>query len=170
MMYTKAEGTTTSRLLEIKNNSLFLPESEYVQIFNVFGNIEDDLEEFHKHYQHLALTKEEQEQYLEQLNTQLCQHCLISCDFQYCNECNLIYNPPPHMIYTILEEDKPISSCTSELESVFNPDLNSDNNDNKNTSSSSAKNGNKNNNNSDSNSTFKTYIALPDLTKEQELK
>ncbi|KAG9295662.1 hypothetical protein G9A89_002980 [Geosiphon pyriformis] len=40
-----------------------------------------DLEQFHEHYQELAPTREEQEQQLEQLNTQLCQYCLISCDF-----------------------------------------------------------------------------------------
>ncbi|KAG9293964.1 hypothetical protein G9A89_019302 [Geosiphon pyriformis] len=69
IVYAKAEDTTTSKLLEIKNNPLLLPEPEYVQTFNVFGNIEDNPKEFHKHYQHLAPTKEEQEQRLEQLNT-----------------------------------------------------------------------------------------------------
>ncbi|KAG9284734.1 hypothetical protein G9A89_003037 [Geosiphon pyriformis] len=68
MAYVKAEGVTTSELLEIKNNSLSLPKPEYVQTFNVFGNIEDNPEEFHKHYQHLALTREEQEQHLEHDN------------------------------------------------------------------------------------------------------
>ncbi|KAG9297814.1 hypothetical protein G9A89_000119 [Geosiphon pyriformis] len=69
MVYVKAEGTTTSKLLEIKNNPLSLPEPKYIQIFDIFGNIEDNSKEFHEHYQHLALTKEEQEQHLEQLNT-----------------------------------------------------------------------------------------------------
>ncbi|KAG9294138.1 hypothetical protein G9A89_021497 [Geosiphon pyriformis] len=68
-LYAKAEDVTTSELLEIKNNPLFLPEPKYIQTFDVFGNIEDDPEEFHEHYQHLASTREEQEQYLEQLNT-----------------------------------------------------------------------------------------------------
>ncbi|KAG9286102.1 hypothetical protein G9A89_022779 [Geosiphon pyriformis] len=72
MVYAKAEDVTTSELLEIKNNPLSLPEPEYVQTFDVFGNIEDNLEEFHEHYQHLALTREEQEQHLKQLNTRLC--------------------------------------------------------------------------------------------------
>ncbi|KAG9289682.1 hypothetical protein G9A89_014417 [Geosiphon pyriformis] len=40
-----------------------------------------DPEQFHEHYQELAPTREEQEQWLEQLNARLCQHCLISCDF-----------------------------------------------------------------------------------------
>ncbi|KAG9299398.1 hypothetical protein G9A89_014047 [Geosiphon pyriformis] len=74
------------------------------------------------------------------------------------------------MIYMIPEEDEPISSCASELESIFNSNSNSDNDNNKNNSSSSAQYGNKNNNNSDSNSNSKTYITLPDLTKEQKLK
>ncbi|KAG9296216.1 hypothetical protein G9A89_014808 [Geosiphon pyriformis] len=71
MVYTKAEDMTTSKLLEIKNNPLSLPKPEYIQTFDVFGNIEDNPEEFHEHYQCLAPIKEEQEQHLEQLNTQL---------------------------------------------------------------------------------------------------
>ncbi|KAG9291367.1 hypothetical protein G9A89_003471 [Geosiphon pyriformis] len=74
------------------------------------------------------------------------------------------------MIYTISEENEPMSNCASELKSIFNPDSNSDNDDNKNTSSSSAQNNNKNNNNLDSNSNSETYIALLDLTKKQKLK
>ncbi|KAG9307308.1 hypothetical protein G9A89_017136 [Geosiphon pyriformis] len=69
MAYVKAEGATTSKLLEIKNNLLSLPEPKYVQTFDVFGNIEDNPEEFHEHYQHLASIREEQKQRLEQLNT-----------------------------------------------------------------------------------------------------
>ncbi|KAG9305615.1 hypothetical protein G9A89_001676 [Geosiphon pyriformis] len=84
--------------------------------------------------------------------------------------CDLIYNPPPHMIYTIPENDKPINSCALESEFTFNPDSNFDNNDDKNNGSSSAQYSNKNNNNSNSNSNPETYITLPDLTKEQELK
>ncbi|KAG9306858.1 hypothetical protein G9A89_005759 [Geosiphon pyriformis] len=132
-----------------------------------------DPEQFHKHYQELALTREEQEQWLEQLNARLCQHCLILCDFQYCDECDLIYNLPPRMIYTIPKEEEPISSCTSESESLINRDPNSDDDD-KNTGSSSIQNGNDNDNdsNSDTNSNlnYEQYIALPDLSKEQELK
>ncbi|KAG9294229.1 hypothetical protein G9A89_021588 [Geosiphon pyriformis] len=170
MAYAKAEGATTNKLLEIKNNSLLLLEPEYVQTFDIFVNIEDNLKEFHKHYQQLASTRKEQKQHLKEINIQLCDYCLIPYDFKYCNECNLIYNPPPCMIYTIPEEDKPISNCASESESIFNPNSNSDNNDNENTDSSSAQNSNKNNNDSDPNSNSKTYITFPDLTKEQELK
>ncbi|KAG9305121.1 hypothetical protein G9A89_007761 [Geosiphon pyriformis] len=64
----KAEGVTISKLLEIKNNFLSLPEPEYILTFDVFGNIENDLEEFHEHYQWLAPTREEQKQWLEKIN------------------------------------------------------------------------------------------------------
>ncbi|KAG9284022.1 hypothetical protein G9A89_022796 [Geosiphon pyriformis] len=168
--YAKTEGTTTSKLLEIKNNSLFFPKPEYIQTFDVFGNIKDNPEKFHEHYQQLTPTREEQEQCLEEINTQLCDYCLIPCDFQYCNKCDLIYNPPPCMIYTIPEKDEPMSNCTSELESTFNPNSNSDNNDEKNTGSSSAQYDNENVNDSDSDSNPEIYIAFPDLSKEQELK
>ncbi|KAG9303507.1 hypothetical protein G9A89_018403 [Geosiphon pyriformis] len=132
-----------------------------------------DPEQFHEHYQELALTREEQEQRLEQLNARLCQHCLIFCNFQYCDECNLIYNPLPCMIYLIPEEEKPISSCASESELPINRDSNSDDDDNNN-SSSSIQIGNDDRNNSDSDSkpdvNYEQYIVLSDLSKEQELK
>ncbi|KAG9300810.1 hypothetical protein G9A89_003159 [Geosiphon pyriformis] len=169
MTSAKAENVTTSELLKIKNNPLFFSKSEYIQTFDIFDNIEDDPKEFHEYYQHLASTREEQEQHLEQLNTQLCQHCLIFCDFQYCNECDFIYNLLPYIIYMISEEE-PISSCTSELESVFNSDSNSNNVDNENISSSSTQYSNKNINDSDSNLNPRIYITLLDLSKEQELK
>ncbi|KAG9304187.1 hypothetical protein G9A89_019749 [Geosiphon pyriformis] len=117
-----------------------------------------DPEQFYEHYQELASTREEQKQRLEQLNARLCQHCLIPCDVQYCNKCDLIYNPPPRMIYSIPEEEKPISSCASESESPINHNSNSDNNDNNNDSDSKP----------DVN--YEQYIALSDLSKEQELK
>ncbi|KAG9287505.1 hypothetical protein G9A89_023877 [Geosiphon pyriformis] len=74
------------------------------------------------------------------------------------------------MIYTIPEKDKPISSCASESESTFNPNSNSDNNNDKNKSSNVAQDGNENNNDSNSDTNLKTYIALSDLIKKQELK
>ncbi|KAG9295256.1 hypothetical protein G9A89_015743 [Geosiphon pyriformis] len=88
----------------------------------------------------------------------------------YCNECDLIYNLPPHMIYTIPEENKPISNCASELESTFDSDSNSNNNDNENNDSSSAPNSNENDDDSNSNSNSKTFITFSDLFKEQKLK
>ncbi|KAG9292519.1 hypothetical protein G9A89_002154 [Geosiphon pyriformis] len=84
--------------------------------------------------------------------------------------CNLIYNPPPRIIYTIPEENEPISCCALELGSTFNLDSNSNNDDDKNNDSSFAQNGNENINNSNSDSNPKIYIELSDLTKEQVLK
>ncbi|KAG9305938.1 hypothetical protein G9A89_016591 [Geosiphon pyriformis] len=74
------------------------------------------------------------------------------------------------MIYTIPEEDEPISSCTSELESTFNPNSNSDNDNDENNGFSFIQNGNENYDNSNSDSNPETYITFPDLTKKQELK
>ncbi|KAG9287875.1 hypothetical protein G9A89_017470 [Geosiphon pyriformis] len=90
--------------------------------------------------------------------------------FDYVTTCDLIYNPPPCMIYTIPEEDEPISHCALESESTFNPNSNSNNDDDKNNGSSSAQYVNKNINNSDSDSNPEIYIVLSDLSKEQELK
>ncbi|KAG9297566.1 hypothetical protein G9A89_007641 [Geosiphon pyriformis] len=90
--------------------------------------------------------------------------------FDIFNDCDLIYNPLPHIIYTISEEKKPISSCALELESTFNSDSNSDTDNNKNNGSSSIQNGNQNNNDSNSNLNSEQYIILPDLIKKQKLK
>ncbi|KAG9294413.1 hypothetical protein G9A89_001918 [Geosiphon pyriformis] len=170
MELAKIEGAMPEEIKMIKDNPPVLLEldRDAEPIINLL-----DLEQFHEYYQKLAPTREEQEQWLEQLNTRLCQHCLIPCDFQYCNECDLIYNPPPRMIYMILEEEKPISSCASESELPINRDSNSDNDDNNN-GSSSIQNGNDDENDSDSDSkpdlNYKQYIALSDLSKKQELK
>ncbi|KAG9285873.1 hypothetical protein G9A89_013298 [Geosiphon pyriformis] len=166
MALAKIERATPEEIKTIKNNPSepIKLDCDPKPVINLL-----DPEQFHKYYQELAPTREEQEQCLEQLNTRLCQYCLIPCDFQYCNEYDFIYNPLPCMIYMIPEE-KPISSCVSELESVFNPDSNSNNDNNENTSSSSMQYGNKNINNSDSDSNHKIYIALLDLSKKQELK
>ncbi|KAG9305729.1 hypothetical protein G9A89_005127 [Geosiphon pyriformis] len=174
MANAKVEGTLPSEILKIKNNP---PEpTNIVLVLNLYAffNLENSPEEFHEHYQNLAPIREEQEQILEEINTRLCNYCLIPCNFQYCNECDFIYNLPPRMIYTIPEEEEPISSCTLELELIFNSDSNFNKDDNKNTSSSSVQNGinNDNNSNSDFNSdlNYEQYIALSDLTKEQKLK
>ncbi|KAG9288251.1 hypothetical protein G9A89_021282 [Geosiphon pyriformis] len=174
MVNVKVEGTLPSKILEIKNNP---PEpTDIVLVLNpdAFIDLENSPEEFHKHYQNLTPIREEQKQCLEEINTQLCDYCLIPCNFQFCDDCNLIYNPPPHMIYTISEEKKPINSCASKSKLSSNPDLNSDNNDNENNSSSSIQYNYNNDNNSNSDSNFdlnyEQYIALPDLTKKQELK
>ncbi|KAG9305851.1 hypothetical protein G9A89_006262 [Geosiphon pyriformis] len=174
MANAKVEGASPSEILEIKNNP---PEpTDIVLVLNpdAFIDLENSPEEFHEHYQNLAPIREKQEQYLEEINTQLCNHCLISCDFQFCDDCDLIYNSPPRMIYTIPEEEEPINSCASELESSSNPDSNFDNNNNKNNSFSSIQNSYNNNNNSNSNSNsdsnYEQYIILSDLIKKQELK
>ncbi|KAG9303591.1 hypothetical protein G9A89_018487 [Geosiphon pyriformis] len=97
-----------------------------------------------------------------------CQYTILINDW-----CDLIYNPLPCIIYTIPEEEKPISNCISESESPINRDSNSDN-DNDNNGSSSIQNSNNNDNDSNSdpnsNTNYKQYIGLPDLSKEQELK
>ncbi|KAG9305814.1 hypothetical protein G9A89_001103 [Geosiphon pyriformis] len=174
MANAKIEDTLSSKILKIKNNSSEPTDIVLVLNLNAFIDLKNSPEEFHKHYQNLASTRKEQKQCLEKINTQLCDHCLISCNFQFCDDCNLIYNPPPRMIYMIPEEEESINSCTSELESSFNPDLNSNNNNNKNNSSSSVQNSynNDNDSNSDSNSylNYEQYIAFFDLIKEQELK
>ncbi|KAG9291563.1 hypothetical protein G9A89_021982 [Geosiphon pyriformis] len=164
---TKIEGALPEEIREIKDNP---PESIELDwnsepVINLLNS-----EQFHKHYQELALIREEQKQRLKEINTRLCDYCLIPCDFQYYNKCDLIYNPLPCMIYTIPEEKKPINSCTSELESTFNPNSNSNNNNNKNNGSSSTQCGNEKYNDLNSDSNPETYIALPNLTKEQELK
>ncbi|KAG9289676.1 hypothetical protein G9A89_014411 [Geosiphon pyriformis] len=141
MANAKVEGTLPSEILEIKNNP---PEpTDIVLVLNLdaFIDLENSPEKFYEHYQNLAPMREEQEQCLEEINTQLCDYCLISCDFQFCDNCDLIYNLLPYMIYTIPEEEEPINSCTLELESNSNFDSN-----------------------------YKQYIVLLDLTKKQELK
>ncbi|KAG9299348.1 hypothetical protein G9A89_013996 [Geosiphon pyriformis] len=172
MAISKIEGATPEEIREIKNNS---PEPikldwDAKPVINFL-----EPEEFHEHYQNLAPTREEQKQWLAQLNTRLCCHCLIPSDFEYCNECNLIYNLPPHMIYTIPEKEEPISSCALESELPLDPNSNSDiddNNNDKNTSSSFVQNGNDNkddpNSNSNSDLNYEQYIALSDLSKKQD--
>ncbi|KAG9294407.1 hypothetical protein G9A89_001912 [Geosiphon pyriformis] len=143
-----SEWSMPNKILEIKNNS---PEPTDIVL-------------------NLAPMRKEQEQCLEKINTQLCNHCLIPCDFQFCNDCDLIYNLLSCMIYTIPEKKEPISSCTLELESVFDPNSNSNNDDDKNTDFSSIQNGNENNSKWNFNSNPEIYITLSDLTKEQTLK
>ncbi|KAG9294812.1 hypothetical protein G9A89_008504 [Geosiphon pyriformis] len=88
----------------------------------------------------------------------------------YCNECDFIYNPLPCIIYTIPEEDEPISSCVSELKIIFNSNSNSDNNNDKNNGFSSMQTDNNNYDDLNSNSNPEQYIALSNLFKKQELK
>ncbi|KAG9298006.1 hypothetical protein G9A89_018834 [Geosiphon pyriformis] len=147
MANAKVQEAMPSEILEIKNNSPEQVDIIFIPNPDAFLDIETNSEDFHEHYQNLAPTREEQKQWLAQLNTPLCDHCLIPCDFQYCND-----------------------SCTLELESIFNPDSNSNNDDNKNTGFSSVQYSNEDNSNLDSNPNSKTFIVLLDLTKKQELK
>ncbi|KAG9305089.1 hypothetical protein G9A89_007729 [Geosiphon pyriformis] len=55
----------------------------------------------------LAPTCKEQEQRLADLNTKLCNHCLIPCYFQYCNVCNLMFNLPPRILFPITKLPEP---------------------------------------------------------------
>ncbi|KAG9287990.1 hypothetical protein G9A89_017585 [Geosiphon pyriformis] len=66
-----------------------------------------DPDAFQNQYQELAPTCEEQEQRLANLNTKLCNHCLISCHFQYCNECDLMFNPSPRILFPITKLPEP---------------------------------------------------------------
>ncbi|KAG9287882.1 hypothetical protein G9A89_017477 [Geosiphon pyriformis] len=170
MAIAKIEGVLPEEIRTIKNNPPEPIELDW-DAEPVINFLEP--EEFYEHYQNLAPTREKQEQWLAQLNTRLCRHYLIPNDFEYCDNCDLIYNLPPCMIYTIFKEEEPISSCTSESELLINYDPDSDNND-ENTGSSSVQNGNDNkgdsNLDSNSNLNYEQYIALPDLSKEQELK
>ncbi|KAG9285552.1 hypothetical protein G9A89_006540 [Geosiphon pyriformis] len=83
MANVKVEGTLTIEILKIKNNPpkpvkiIFIPNSD------AFLDTEIGPEEFHKHYQNLAPTREEQEQCLEQLNTQLYDYYFNSNPEQY---------------------------------------------------------------------------------------
>ncbi|KAG9283979.1 hypothetical protein G9A89_005486 [Geosiphon pyriformis] len=132
MAIAKIKGALPKKIRTIKNNPPEPIELNW-DAEPVINFLEP--EEFYKHYQNLAPTREEQEQWLKQLNTRLCCHCLIPSDFKYCNNCDLIYNLLPRMIYMIPEKEEPISSCASE--SDLNPNSNSDNEDDKNTGSSS---------------------------------
>ncbi|KAG9292582.1 hypothetical protein G9A89_006953 [Geosiphon pyriformis] len=157
MANAKVEGTSPSEILEIKNNPPEPTDIVLVLNLDVFIDLKNSPKEFHEYYQNLTLIREEQKQCLEEINTQLCDHCLIPCDFQFCDNCDLIYNLPPCIIYIIPEEEEPINSCASESESSSNSDSNSDNDNNE-------------NNDSNFDSNYEQYITLSDLTKEQELK
>ncbi|KAG9289225.1 hypothetical protein G9A89_022535 [Geosiphon pyriformis] len=81
MTNTKVEGTMSSKILEIKNNLLEPANIVLIPNPDTFLDLEAGPEECHEHYQNLVLTREEQEQCLAQINIQLCDHCLILCDF-----------------------------------------------------------------------------------------
>ncbi|KAG9286359.1 hypothetical protein G9A89_014525 [Geosiphon pyriformis] len=63
------EGASPSEILEIKNNPPEPTDIVFVLNLDTFINLENSPEEFHKHYQNLAPTREKQEQWLEEINT-----------------------------------------------------------------------------------------------------
>ncbi|KAG9286388.1 hypothetical protein G9A89_014554 [Geosiphon pyriformis] len=69
MANAKVEDATPSEILEIKNNPPELVNIIRIPNPDAFMDKETDPEDFHKYYQNLAPTREEQKQYLEQLNT-----------------------------------------------------------------------------------------------------
>ncbi|KAG9284911.1 hypothetical protein G9A89_006289 [Geosiphon pyriformis] len=71
MTLAKIEGTSLKEKKTIKNNPLEPIELDWnpKPVINFL-----DLEQFYEHYQELVLTREEQEQCLEKINTQLCDY------------------------------------------------------------------------------------------------
>ncbi|KAG9287514.1 hypothetical protein G9A89_023886 [Geosiphon pyriformis] len=69
MAMAKIEGTLPEEIREIKNNPPEPIELDWdpEPVINLLNP-----EQFHEHYQELALTREKQEQHLEKLNTRLC--------------------------------------------------------------------------------------------------
>ncbi|KAG9295056.1 hypothetical protein G9A89_017850 [Geosiphon pyriformis] len=57
--------------------------ADKVASYNMF----DPVDEFQDYYQQLCPTQQEQKQYLVQINTYLCENCLIPCQSQCCEEC-----------------------------------------------------------------------------------
>ncbi|KAG9298000.1 hypothetical protein G9A89_018828 [Geosiphon pyriformis] len=56
---TKIEGAMPSKILEIKNNPPKPVDIIFIPNLDAFLDIETGPEEFHEHYQNLALTREE---------------------------------------------------------------------------------------------------------------
>ncbi|KAG9289161.1 hypothetical protein G9A89_022470 [Geosiphon pyriformis] len=96
-------------------------------------------------YQKLAPTREEQEQKLADLNTKLCNHCLISCHFQYCNKCDFMFNSPSRILIPITKLLEPEEKKVLITEDMLFQNLTK-------------------------NTKTKQYLAYPDLSKELELK
>ncbi|KAG9302394.1 hypothetical protein G9A89_011444 [Geosiphon pyriformis] len=57
--------------------------ADEVASYNMF----DPVDKFQDYYQQLCPIRQEQEQYLTQINTYLCENCLIPCQNQCCKEC-----------------------------------------------------------------------------------
>ncbi|KAG9305659.1 hypothetical protein G9A89_022581 [Geosiphon pyriformis] len=67
----------------------------------------DNPDTFQNQYQELVPTRKEQKQRLANLNIKLCDYCLIPCHFQYCDKCDLMFNPPPKILFSITELSEP---------------------------------------------------------------
>ncbi|KAG9285602.1 hypothetical protein G9A89_009242 [Geosiphon pyriformis] len=93
---------TSTKAKDATLKNLFVPEyNEPDYITKDFFT--DNLDAFQNHYQELALTRKEQKQRLADLNMKLYDYCLILCHFQYCDECDLMFNPLPKTLYSINE-------------------------------------------------------------------
>ncbi|KAG9303941.1 hypothetical protein G9A89_005851 [Geosiphon pyriformis] len=105
MASVKAEGATPKEMREIKDNP-WMPEYTGPD-YPKDDFFTDDPDAFQNQYQELVPTREEQKQRLADLNTKLCDHCLIPCYFQYCDKCDLMFNLPPRILFPITKLPEP---------------------------------------------------------------
>ncbi|KAG9301861.1 hypothetical protein G9A89_004540 [Geosiphon pyriformis] len=96
---TKAKSAMPEEIREIKDN--FWTPKYNEPNYSVDNFFMDDPDAFQNQYQELVPTQKEQEQRLADLNTKLCDHCLILCYFQYCNKCDLMFNLLPRILFSI---------------------------------------------------------------------
>ncbi|KAG9305481.1 hypothetical protein G9A89_021199 [Geosiphon pyriformis] len=84
-------GATQENVHQIK-------EAEYIKYtMELTGfDYEDEVETYHQIASHTYPTKEAQIQRLEQMNIQLCEECVMSCDDQWCLECYALSIPLPN--------------------------------------------------------------------------
>ncbi|KAG9290498.1 hypothetical protein G9A89_002473 [Geosiphon pyriformis] len=104
----------------------------------------DDSDTFQNQYQELAPTCKEQKQRLADLNTKLCDHCLIPYHFQYCDECDLMFNPLPKILFPITELPEPEEEVLITEDMLFQDPT--------------------------ENTKTEQYLVYPDLSKELKLK
>ncbi|KAG9295013.1 hypothetical protein G9A89_017807 [Geosiphon pyriformis] len=104
----------------------------------------DDRDAFQNQYQELAPTHEKQKQKLANLNTKLCDYCLIPCHFQYCDECDLMFNLLPRILFPITELPEPKEKVLITEDMLFQDPT--------------------------ENTKTEQYLVYPDLFKELELK
>ncbi|KAG9284365.1 hypothetical protein G9A89_023622 [Geosiphon pyriformis] len=107
------------------------------------GRAKEELQSSSLGYE-LVPTHKEQEQRLADLNTKLCNYCLIPCHFQYCNECDFMFNPPPRILFPITELPEPEKEVLITENMLFQ--------------------------NPTENTKTEQYLMYPNLSKELELK